>query len=284
MRAVVQIRKRFEAISKVNKIANAMQIVAIARIGKIRKMEKMARDYETALGDIASNISGKIAELGLLPAPAKPVSGKTLVVVVSSEKGFCGNFNTLLFDRLTRRYRPETTDLLVLGRKGVDFFRRRSFSVVREFPKVTDQPTWEKVKAIYQETESLFLTGYAEVLIAYNKFNSVISQEPVFVRYLPFERKIADKKTDRYIFEPATPELLAAAETDYRAAQLFRFLVENLLGEMGARMIAMRGATDNSKELMDELIIKLNKARQASITAELSEIAGTIGAMQGGEE
>ncbi|MFA6169974.1 MAG: ATP synthase F1 subunit gamma [Candidatus Margulisiibacteriota bacterium] len=283
MRAVVQLKNRFEAISKVNKIANAMQIVAIARIGKIRKMEKMAKGYEAALEEIHDKVAEKMAERDVASPSVKKTKG-SLVVVISSEKGFCGNFNTLLFDRLTRRYKPEEADLIILGRKAIEFFRNRNYKIVKEFAKVTDQPTWAKVSELYREMEQLFAEQYSEVIIAYNSFKSVISQEPTFYRYLPFERKKAKPEASRFIFEPISPDLLAAAERGFRAARLFRILVENLLGEMGARMIAMRASTDNSRELMDELNIKLNKARQASITAELSEIAGTIEAMRGGVE
>lgn len=283
MRAVVQLKNRHEAISKVNKIANAMQIVAIARIGKIRKMEKMAADYEAALEEVHEQVAEKMAERDLAVPPVKKTKG-SLVVVISSEKGFCGNFNTLLFDRLTKRYKPEEADLIILGRKAIEFFRNRNYKIVKEFAKVTDQPTWAKVSELYREMETLFADQYSEVVIAYNSFKSVISQEPTFYRYLPFERKKAKPEASRFIFEPVSPDLLAAAERGFRAARLFRIMVENLLGEMGARMIAMRASTDNSRELMDELNIKLNKARQASITAELSEIAGTIEAMRGGAE
>ncbi|OGC12024.1 ATP synthase F1 subunit gamma [candidate division WOR-1 bacterium RIFOXYA12_FULL_52_29] len=283
MRAVVQLKNRFDAISKVNKIANAMQIVAIARIGKIRKMEKMAAAYEAAL----EKIHDRIAEIMVKKKPddeQKKKAGGSLIVVISSEKGFCGNFNTLLFDRLTRRYKPEEADLVVLGRKAIEFFRGRGYKIVKEFAKVTDQPTWARVSLIYEEMEKLFDERYSEVIVAYNSFKSVISQEPTFYRYLPFERKEIKQETGWFIFEPISPALLASAEKGFRAARLFRIMVENLLGEMGARMIAMRSSTDNSRELMDELNIKLNKARQASITAELSEIAGTIEAMRGGAE
>jgi F-type H+-transporting ATPase subunit gamma len=290
MAGIKELRLRIKALKNTSKITAAMKMVSAAKLKRAQDAHARAKPYAQRMEEVVSRV------LGALESPEHPLLQvrdvkRVRYVVVSSDRGLAGAFNNGLLRAFARR--PDDAapvEALGVGRRARDFIARSS-RLEAVAPEATNAPTYANAQAIAQSLTRDFLDGKADkVVLVYNRFNSVISQTPVFVPLLPLVPSVpsadagAAKKSgyrDIYLFEPGEKELLESLLPRLVTLQVFRALLENAVGEHSARMTAMDNATKNTKELIGSLTLTMNRARQAAITRELIEIVSGAEALKG---
>jgi F-type H+-transporting ATPase subunit gamma len=215
--------------------------------------------------------------------------GAEALIVITADRGLCGSFNTNIL-RQASAYLKEnpSTVLLTVGKKGRDFFKRRNFTIRREWMGVFPHIPMETVLEMRDEIETLFVNEkFKSVKVLYTEFKSVIVQKatletllPIRVEEMPGEAKKVDYTGGDYEFEPDLETILQKLVSQYLAVQLRRYLLESFSSEMGAKRNAMEAASKNASEMMAKLTLEFNRARQAMITKELAEIVGGAAALQ----
>jgi len=203
-------------------------------------------------------------------------------VLITSDRGLCGGYNANLI-RKTSGMIAETQQevkLVTVGRKGRDFFRRGKIEFLAEFTGLGDEPSYNQAKEIAQEVIRLYEQGEAdEVYLLYTEFVTAMTQRPAQIQLLPIEQP-AGTQGKQYIFEPTAEEILNSLLPKYVETQIFRTILEGKASEQGARMTAMSSATDNAKDMIEKLSLAMNRARQAAITTEISEIVSGAAALE----
>ncbi|HEY5995482.1 MAG TPA: ATP synthase F1 subunit gamma, partial [Candidatus Deferrimicrobiaceae bacterium] len=251
-----------------------------------------ARPYARQMREVVQTLArraGEDAHPLLSPREVK----KLALLIVTSDRGLCGSFNSNLL-RTAQRFLKEHAGsyeeivLFVVGRKGRDFFRRREIAIRKEYTGILGSLQYAHAERIGADLVEGFLAGdYDEVTVAFNEFRSAISQPVRFEKLFPIavetaaEREKAGTTDIDYLYEPSRNEILAALLPRYVETQIFRVLLESVTGEHGARMSAMDSATSNSSEMINRLTLQMNRARQAAITKELLEIISGAEALKG---
>lgn len=241
------------------------------------------------LGDLAAMTSPS-EEVRTFPLLQHRPIKRVQVILVTSDRGLAGSLNTNVIRRAVdfmTRERPERLedfDIVAVGRKGRDFLVRYNWPMVAEFTRITDRPSLEAVRPIAELATQDFLNGRVDaVFVVYTHFINTLRQEPRVLQLLPIEPPPGTGAVADYIFEPDPATVLAALLPRFIEMQLYRVLLEASASEHSARMVAMRNATQNALDLVAELTLTYNKARQAQITREVSEIAAganALGALQ----
>jgi F-type H+-transporting ATPase subunit gamma len=277
-----EIRKRIGSVKNTQQITKAMKMVAAAKLRRAQESLLQGRPY-------AQHLFRTISRLAASADPtAHPLLGrhgegkKACVLIISSERGLCGGFNTNLIKAAERYITAHKKDfdsmeLRFIGRKAFEYFRRRPFDCKRPYTGVFDNLHIEHVEKTTELLIQDFLNGTFDCLfVVYNEFKSVISQKPLVEQLLPIvaseEDRYLEPLADNYLYEPSRDELLRLLLPQHINTQLFRALKESFASEMGARMSAMDSATKNASELIEKLTLSFNRARQAAITTELVEI------------
>lgn len=293
MAGIKELRLRIKALKNTSKITAAMKMVSAAKLKRAQDAYTRAKPYAERMEETLDRV---LADLESPEHPLLEVRDvkRTRYVVVTSDRGLAGAFNNSLLRAFARR--PADTahvDALGLGRRARDFIAR-SETVEAAALEASNTPTYANATAIANALMEDFLDGKVDrVVLVYNRFNSVISQTPVFVPLLPLVPVAGTDSSaslqpgtktghrDIYIFEPAEQVLLADLLPRLVTLQVFRSLLENAVGEHSARMTAMDNATKNTKELIGSLTLTMNRARQAAITRELIEIVSGAEALNG---
>ncbi len=209
-------------------------------------------------------------------------------MVVTADRGFCGSFNANIIRRAQAyiRENPDTV-LLTVGKKGRDFFKRRSFNIRKEWMQIFPQVPYESIQEMRDVIETLYVKeGFKSITALYNEFKSVVQQKVTLETLLPLKISGEEKegKADYaggdYAFEPDVSTILESLLSKYLATEIHRILLESFSSEMGARRSAMEAATKNAKEMIGKLTLEFNRARQAVITKEISEIVGGAEALK----
>lgn len=281
MANIREIKGRIKSVKNIQKITQAMKVVASARLKKAQERIVGARPYAYRLADVIRSLSGKV-ERDLHPLMAKHEEGKRVLVVITADRGLCGSFNTNILRR-AQGYLKEnpSTVLLVVGKKGRDFFKRRHVPIRREWIQVFPAVDYSHVKEIANEIDKLYTEEPClRVEILYNEFKSVIQQKvttdillPIEPQKLPDDSKVPSLNGDM-LFEPDMDALLEILMPKYVAIEVQRTLLESFSSEMGARRMAMEAASKNAKEMIGRLTLTYNRLRQAAITKEIAEIVG----------
>lgn len=280
------IRDRISSVKSTQQITKAMKMVAAARLRKAQDRIMDTRPYVAGLQSVLEKLSQNSQGDNSFMQPVENPE-RILLIIVSSDRGLCGGFNSNLFrhitDTLEKRY-PEFKDssklsILTIGRKANDFFSKRGYNVIETHNGFFDNLNYDKAAEIMNRVRKTFQNGtYDNVIIAYNEFKSVIVQNRKFSTVLPIsveeteEKDLTAANGIDYIFEPDSDTILDQIIPLHVNMQLWRALLESNASEQGARMAAMDNATENAKEIIGSLNLKYNKARQAAITKELSEI------------
>lgn len=288
MAGIKELRLRIKALKNTSKITAAMKMVSAAKLKRAQDAYSRAKPYAERMEETLSRV------LSALESPEHPLLEvrdvkRVRYVVVTSDRGLAGAFNNGLLRAFARRPADAVpAEALGLGRRARDFITR-SLRLDAVGVEAANTPTYANAAAIANALMADFLEGKVDkVVLVYNRFNSVISQTPVFVPLLPLvpaapegDVKPASGRRDIYIFEPAEQVLLADLLPRLVTLQVFRSLLENAVGEHSARMTAMDNATKNTKELISSLTLTMNRARQAAITRELIEIVSGAEALNG---
>jgi F-type H+-transporting ATPase subunit gamma len=290
-----QLKGRIRSVQNTRKITKTMELVATSKLKRAQDRVVAARPYAAALREVIADLmTPELAErFPLLRRPAPPARGgpkRAAVILLTSNRGLAGGFNSNLIKEARRRiatlegegYEPE---IYGIGKKGIGFFRYLGRPLALERVDVGDRPTSDHAAEIVAPLIEAYERGeLASVDLVQAQFVSAISTPPAAVRVLPVDAP-ADRKADgrrpNYILEPGADEILAKLLPLYVRNAVYRGLVETAASEHGARRTAMKNATDNAGEILEVLKRTYNRQRQAAITQEISEIVGGAAALQG---
>jgi F-type H+-transporting ATPase subunit gamma len=285
-----EIRSKIASVRNMQKITSAMEKVAASKIRKAQKQMEQSRPYAERIRRVIGHLAHANPDYKhpfLVEREAKRVG----YIVISTDRGLCGGLNANLFktvigDLMKRRKEGVEVDLALVGAKAVQFFRRLGGNVVGTATHLGDRPSVNDLIGAIRIMLDAYEEGTIDRLyLVHNVFVSAMSQKPVIATVLPVsaidlgEERLAEHFD--YIYEPDSRELLDDVLTRYIESQVYRGAVENLACEMAAKMVAMKSATDNAGEIIEKLQLAYNKARQAAITQEISEIVGGAAAVSG---
>lgn len=286
MSKLKSIRKRIGSVKNTAKITKAMKMVAAARLRKAQTAIETLRPYAFKTRDIIAQLAAR-ADFSDHPLLEQRPPKKVELLILTSDRGLCGAFNSNI-NRTAERYirinEPghETIELDIVGKKGVEYFKRREVSVNTVFKDILIDPNQEKASEIAEHAIRRFTEeGLDALYVVYNEFKSAITQKVVVEQLLPIVPAPLDegKYLPEYIYEPGKREILDAVIPGHVTVQVYRMLLESVASEMGARMSAMDSATKNAGELIGKLTLQYNRARQAAITRELIEIISGMEAL-----
>jgi len=277
------IRRRIRSVRNISQITRAMQMVAASRMRRAQLRVLAARPYSEAarvmLGELAQQRTDSPAVHPLLRVRPER---KTAYVVFTSDRGLSGPLNSNVLRRATEEVlaRPVEPELITVGRKGQDFFTRRGRHLAATFIGMTDRAEYDHIIPVARVVIDAYASEAVDAVeVIYPKFVSTLVQQPQVVRLLPVQRPEEHGTPVDFIIEPNPDEVLAALLPRYVETQLYLYLLETAASAHSAQMVAMRNATDNAQELVQGLTLTYNKARQAAITKEITEIAGAAEAL-----
>jgi len=275
-----EIRNRITSIKSTMQITSAMKMVSAAKLKKAQDAIVAMRPYSSKLTELLQNLSATLdGDTGGAYSKQREVS-KVLLVVVTSNRGLCGGFNSSITKEVVKtiseKYTDVSVDLFAIGKKGADVLSKE-YNVVATRNDIYDELTFDNVAGIAEKLMNLFAEGtYDKIELVYNQFKNAATQLPQVEQFLPIkpiEGGEAITNSD-YIFEPSKLEIVEALIPKSLKTQLYKAIRDSFASEHGARMTAMHKATDNATDLRDELLLTYNKARQAAITNEILEIVG----------
>jgi F-type H+-transporting ATPase subunit gamma len=285
MANLIDIRRRIRSVKNTQQITKAMKMVAAARLrrsqDKILATRPYALEIRKVIGNLAARAGGARHPL-LAVRPEKRV----LLVVVSGDKGLAGSFNANVLRRAQESIaRQPEVELLLLGKRGADFFRRRTLPVRKAYSSLFANVTYAQAQEIADDIAAAYSDGtYDAVQVVYNQFKSMMTQELTEETLLPLPavtEEATGGTTRQYLFEPKAEEILAELLPRYLTFQVYRVLLESQAAEHAARMTAMDSATKNASDMIERLTLKYNRARQAAITTQLIEVVSGANALEG---
>jgi len=278
MPSTLDIRRRIRSVKSTAQITKAMQMVAASKMRKSQGAALSGRPYQEALFRVLAALRGKV-DPQASPLLVERTVRRELILVISSDKGLCGALNTNLFRELTAIDAVDPS-FSAVGRKAVQFLVRTRRNLLADF-QVSELPQTREVGPIANFCAEKFLSGEVDrVRVVYSKFVNTLVQQATTVNLLPAssEELLGEEKgeklpTGEFLFEPSEQGVLSAILPHYFTFQIFQMILDARASEHSARMVAMKNATDNAKQLVKDLTLHYNKVRQASITTELLEIA-----------
>jgi len=285
------IRRRIKSVKNTAQITKAMQMVASAKMRRAQQAALAGRPYATLMNEVLAAATAGAGEFTHPLMEKRPVKKRALILI-TSDKGLCGALNTNLL-REAAKYDKDTTVFVCAGKKGAQWAGRMKRDLAAEFT-YKDTPQFAEARAISKFAQELFLSGKVDAVdVLYTNFINTLSQKPEARQLLPIGKIHAlevgveghgeggelKKSNVEYLFEPGAGEVLGNLLPHYLNFQLFQFLLEAKASEHSSRMVAMKNATDNAKQLIKDLTLEYNKIRQASITKELLEITSAAMAM-----
>jgi len=280
-----EIRNRISSIGSTMQITSAMKMVSAAKLKKAQDAITAMRPYSSKLTELLQNLSATLdSDAGGAYSKQREVS-KVLLVVVTSNRGLCGGFNSSVIKETTQNilanYQGVDVDLLTIGKKGNDILSK-SYPVIDVRNDIFDNLTFDYVAEVAEKIMKLYSDGtYDKIEIIYNRFKNAATQIPQVEQFLPIKPVEGDTNASAdYIFEPSKEKIVLELIPKSLKTQLYKAVRDSFAAEHGARMTAMHKATDNATELRDELKLTYNKARQAAITNEILEIVGGAEALK----
>ncbi len=284
------IKRRIKGVSSTKQITHAMELVASSKLRKAREKAEARRAYFDEMiqtvKELASHQTGKPTSPFLIKREGK----KSLVLVITANRGLAGGYNNNVI-KLALSHREDKNDMsfMVVGKKGIEFFKNRDYHVVDQFGGNSEEPSYQQARQIGERVISLFQSGeFDDVYITYTKFISTITQKPQCVKILPLDKDSlgpASDEKDKSIsalmqYEPSEESVLEYIIPKYIMNTIYGAMIEGAASEQGARRIAMEAATDNANEMIDDLTLHYNRARQAQITQEIAEIVAGANATE----
>ncbi len=286
-----EIRRRIVGVRKTQKITKAMKMVAAAKFRRSQAAVLAARPYARTMTELLGHVTA-VADLSGHPLVSSRDVRSAALVVVTSDRGLCGPFNSNLIKATLQHievnypgfHEQGNLRLFAVGKKGFDVFARRRYRVAGKYIGVYGNLVFSQAQAICREVLDAYRKGEVDrVELVYNEFKTIARQKITVEQFLPIpeSRPGSSRRAGvDYIYEPSSDEIIAALLPRYLDFQIWRVLLESSAAEEGSRMVAMENATENANEMIDTLQLSYNKARQASITKELLEIVGGAEALQ----
>ena len=286
MASLKVIRKRIGSIRNTQQITKAMKMVSAAKLRRAQEAVFQARPYAEKMTTLLKNLSARVSKEAH-PLLMSRGEKRADLLLLTADRGLCGGYNTNLIraaEGFIRSHKLERgVQLTVLGRKGVDYFRRRKVEMVDRYINVSTIAPEELASELAGKMIERFLRDECDgVYILYGRFRSAISQVPTLEKLIPVaaDEQTLEGQPTEYLFEPGLEALLSSLLPKVVEVGIYRALLEASASEHGARMTAMDSATTNASEMISSLTLQMNRARQASITRELMEIVGTAEALK----
>lgn len=287
-----EVRLRIASVQSTQQITKAMKMVSAAKLRRAQDAILQMRPYAQKMQAILSNLVSSLNnDLHLPLAEERPVN-HVLVIAITSDRGTCGAYNanvikaakSLISEKYGAQFSKGNVTLLPLGKKALEYFDKYGYKIERQFWDVFSDLSFENIKRVAAFAQEQFLNGtYDKVELVYSQFRNAATQVFVKEEYLPIPKieKHENAKESDYIFEPSKEEIMEELMPKILNTQIFKALLDAHASEHGARMTAMDKATENANELLKDLKISYNRARQAAITTELTEIVSGAAALQG---
>jgi F-type H+-transporting ATPase subunit gamma len=279
-RSMRDIKRQIKSVQNTRQITKAMEMVAASKLRKAQEKVEAARPYSEKLKEVVSSIAAGTQDIQHPMLVSRPVK-KTGYLIITSDRGLAGGYNANILRKVTmliaeRHKSKDEYALFVIGRKGREFLRRREYPIVEEITELSDTPKFADIKSIAYSAVNQFETGvYDELYICYNQFVNAISQVPTVDRLLPMDgvgKGEHHGATAAYEYEPSPEGVLEVLLPKYAETLIYAALLNGKASELGAKMTAMGSATKNASKMIGELRLTYNRARQAAITQEITEI------------
>jgi len=290
--ALKEVRNRIKSVQSTQQITKAMKMVSAAKLRRAQDAITQMRPYAKKLQEMLSNIvSSSDGEFAMDLATERPVE-KVLIIVVTSDRGLCGGYNSNLIklakqtinEKYAEQNRKGNVQILPIGKKGFEFFTKNGFKVINTYWDIFSGLSFEKVQTAAKFAMDAFAAKEIDAVeVIYSEFKNAASQVYIAEPFLPVQKisSTENKRKSDFIFEPNQEVLVAELMPKILNTQLFKAVLDANASEHGARMTAMDKASDNANELLKSLKISYNRARQAAITTELTEIVSGAAALQG---
>ena len=285
MANIRQIRRRIRGVQSTAKITRAMEMIATSKMRRAQEAGVAGRPYDEKIRQVISDLAALTQSGGALhPLLQRRPASRVAVVHITPDRGLCGGLNANI-NRTTASFILEQTapvTLITVGRKGNEFMRRVGRDIRAEFNRLGDRPSLMDTLPISRIVIDDYTSGLVDmVYLAYARFVTTMVQTPVMEQILPVEpMELPALENVEYIYEPGSAEVLGALLPRFVEMEVYHAILESIASEQSARMVAMRNATESAKELIDDLTLMYNKARQESITTELLDIAGGAAALK----
>ncbi|GAE33641.1 ATP synthase F1 subunit gamma [Halalkalibacter akibai] len=284
MASMRDIKGRITSTKKTKQITKAMQMVSAAKLNRAQQNAQSFLPYTEKIREVVASIASSATEISHPMLEERPVK-KTGYIVITSDRGLAGGYNAsltrALLKTISERHKsPDEYGIIVMGRIGRDLFKKRNLPIFQEITGLQDQPEFNEIKNIARSTVEMFADGvFDELYVWYNHFVSPLTQEVTESKLLPLT-DIGEGASTTYEYEPSEQAILERLLPQYAESLIFGALLDAKASEFGARMTAMSSATDNATALIDDLTLVYNRARQAAITQEITEIVGGAAALE----
>ena len=275
------LRRRIRSVQSTAKITRAMEMIATAKMKRAQEQALAGRPYSDKISQVIADLAAESTRDGAMhPLLEKRELNRIAIVHITADRGLCGGLNANM-NRLTSRFILEQgmpVIIVTIGRKGRDFMSRHQRDIRAEFTKISDRPAMQETLPISHIIIDDYTSKYIDqVYLAYTRFVTTMTQDPTFELLLPIEPATLSKaETKEYIYEPNYSFVLNELLPRFVEMRVYHAILEAIASEQSARMVAMRNATDNANEVISDLTLTLNKARQEMITKELLDITGGV--------
>ena len=274
-----EIKERIDSVKNTSQITNAMNIVSSTKFKKFQVLTLKSRNYAYAVNEAFDNLVASLKGNKFVIFDGQPAGRRVGIIVMTSDRGLCGSFNSNTFRRLEsmrKQFEKEGKDVSVvtIGRKAKEYCKNRDINVDSEYTQMIPETMFETGKKISEDVVQFYLNDfYDEVYMIYSKFVSAVEYNIQVEKLLPIEKK-EGLPTKEYVFDPSEEEVLNSFVPQVLNIKLYQSLLENSASEHSARMSAMKQANDNAAEMIRNLEVQYNRERQGKITQELTEIIG----------
>lgn len=284
MASMRDIKRRRDSIQSTGQITKAMKLVSTVKLQKAKGKAESTKPYFDLMYETVSNMLAKSGNINhrYLKAGA---SSKKAIIMITGNRGLAGGYNTNITKLITNGEIPKKdVAAYTIGSKGRDILARKGYPIVKDYSEIVEEPMYSDAKEICEDVLKAFTEGeVGEIYLAYTSFKNTVVHEPQLIKLLPVEaeaKKGGDVDTTPMNYEPEETEALNLIIPKYMCSLIYGALIESVASENGARMQAMDNATSNAEEMISDLSLKYNRARQAAITQELTEIVAGANAIE----
>ena len=277
-----EIRSRIKSVKNIQKVTKAMKMVAAAKLRKSQENMEKARPYEKRLKKLIGYLAASVDLQNIKLLQAKDNVQTLGLVIVTADRGLAASFNTNIIKKAEKEINDigqNNVKLICIGKKGYEYFHKRGYNVTKQYIDFWSELSFNTAINIGDDIKSLFLANDVdEIKVIFNYFKNVATQEVIFETLLPIQPELQDVKDitslNDIIFEPSKEQILRLLIPKHLNTQIWKYLLESFASEQGARMVAMENATENAGDMISDLTLEFNKARQTAITTEMLEIVG----------
>lgn len=284
MASLKDLRNKIKSVKSIQQVTNAMKMVAAAKLRKSQEDMEKARPYTNAIEQMIHHLIPDI-DRSLLPILDSRDIKKKLFLVVSADRGMAGAFNANIIKKTEQKvaeFGSENCLIICIGKKSHDYFKRRDFNIIKNYRDFWNTLSISDALSIGDIIIEKYLSGEVDsVEVIYNEFVNVASQKIICKSFLPIAYDVSEKDSCDLLYEPSKENVVKTLIPKHLNVQLWQFLLESNASEQAARMVAMENATENAGEMISDLSIEYNKARQAAITTEIIEIVSGANALEG---